>query len=208
MRGVSAFETALDRLGPDPLLRAQPSGPHPSTVSDASHAQADSLEAQRPFQPRALGVFTLLPRDVVDASAARMAQVPEQLGRGEATLGVVSSDLAHGLRNVDAQARERLTLGRNLQPGSDRDHAQAGGAAPRAQALRAARTHRLVPRPIDLSRPGCEDGRSDGRRHPRRAESGVGASTDVVTIDLRSVTEELRTRRAAPTWHRRPRRWR
>jgi AmmeMemoRadiSam system protein B len=149
-------EVPVDRAAAD-ALRDLPQ----VVISAPAHRLEHSLEVELPFLQTVLGGFSLVPLAVGDASAEAVAGVLERLWGGPETLVVVSSDLSHYLpydeaRRTDAETARRI--GR-LDP---LDPRQACGAAPVNGLLRAARTHGLEVRLLDLRNSG--DTAGDRRR--------------------------------------------
>jgi len=154
MPTVSAFDTPIGRIALDTAALARLSELRQVTPDDDAHAQEHSLEVQLPFLQRALGVFTLVPLAVGDASAAEVAQVLERVWGGDETLVVISTDLSHYLPYAEARARDRATVERILRLDPALDHREACGATPLAGAMLAARAHGLAPRLLDLRNSG------------------------------------------------------
>jgi AmmeMemoRadiSam system protein B len=130
-------------------------------ISGPAHRLEHSLEVELPFLQTVLGGFSLVPLAVGDASAEAVDEVLERLWGGPETLVVASSDLSHYLpydeaRRTDAETARRI--GR-LDPVDPR---QACGAAPVNGLLRAARTHGLEVKLLDLRNSG--DTAGDRRR--------------------------------------------
>lgn len=151
---VDAFETPLGRVPLDRAALDTLADLPQVTRSDAPHAREHSLEVQLPFLQAVLDEFTLVPLAVGDAAPEAVAEVLERLWGGDETLIVISSDLSHYLPYDEARASDRATVERILAFATDLDPYEACGAHPLAGALRAARTHGLVPRLLDLRNSG------------------------------------------------------
>lgn len=132
------------------------------TVSRAAHEHEHSLEVQLPFLQSVLGAFKLIPLAVGDATAEEVAEVLDRLWGGAETLIVVSSDLSHYLSYDEACRTDRHTIDAilALDPGGVTHH-QACGGTPVNGLLRAARTHGLRARLLDLRNSGDTAGDRD-----------------------------------------------
>lgn len=113
------FDTPLGRIPLDTEARQTLLALPLVQVNDEAHAQEHSLEVQLPFLQQMLGMFTLVPVVVGDATAEEVAQVISALWRDD-TLIVISTDLSHyhdylSARRIDAHTIERiLELDTNL----------------------------------------------------------------------------------------------
>jgi AmmeMemoRadiSam system protein B len=124
------------------------------SVFDASHATEHSLEVQIPFLQKVLGVFSLIPLAVGDASPEEVAEVLDRLWGGSETVIVISSDLSHYLPYDLARDKDRQTTdGITAQYGSV-SHDRACGATPINGLLAAAKKHPMRARLIDLRNSG------------------------------------------------------
>jgi AmmeMemoRadiSam system protein B len=150
---------ALERLAALPQVSLRPD----------AHAPEHSLEVHLPFLQVVLDEFSLVPLVVGDASGEEVAEVLEALWGGPETLIVVSSDLSHyesyaTARRMDAATTRAIEA---LRPeGIRRD--DACGRVPIQGLLRAARSHGLNPRTLDVRNSGDTAG-------PRDAVVGYGA---------------------------------
>jgi len=156
--GVSnadAFATPLglvriDAEGRDRVLSAPE-----VTVDDAAHEFEHSLEVQLPFLQTVLDHFTLVPLVVGDATADLVATALDLCWGGPETLIVVSTDLSHYHRYVDAVGLDARTaaaiVARRAAEIGDRD---ACGARPLRGLLRAAEEHSLTVEQLDLRNSG------------------------------------------------------
>lgn len=131
-----------------------------AVVNDAAHAAEHSLEVQLPFLQVVLGDFELVPLAVGHASAAEVVAVLEEIGGGEETVVLISSDLSHYHSYRDAQVLDRETVDRILARSADLDHERACGATPINGAMAVARRLDLAPRLLAL----CNSGDTAGDR--------------------------------------------
>jgi MEMO1 family protein len=122
--------------------------------SDAAHAFEHSLEVQLPFLQEILGEFTIVPFAVGDATNREVADVMRVLWGGPETLIVVSSDLSHYHRYVEACAIDRATANDILALSPTLGHERACGATPINGLLLCAREHGLRPELLDLRNSG------------------------------------------------------
>jgi hypothetical protein len=125
------------------------------TVSDAAHRHEHSLEVQLPFLQALLGSFTLVPIVAGDAEPEAVAEVLDVLWNGPETLIVISSDLSHYLRYVDAKARDAATC-RAIErlDAQSIGHDDACGATPIGGALLVAKRRRMEVTTVDLRNSG------------------------------------------------------
>ena len=159
IRGVAlpeadAFATPLGMVELDrPLLAQLARLPH-VVRSEAAHADEHSLEVQVPFLQTVLDDFTLVPLAVGNIADNDLAAVLDAVWGGDETLILVTSDLSHYHRYVEACAIDRATVERVLALRGGLDHAQACGATPINAALALARRSGLQPRLLNLCNSG------------------------------------------------------
>jgi AmmeMemoRadiSam system protein B len=122
--------------------------------SDAAHAFEHSLEVQLPFLQTVLGDFRIVPFAVGEATPKEVATVLRLLWGGPETLIVVSSDLSHYHRYVEACALDRATADAILALSPTLDHEQACGATPINGLLLCARERGMRPELLDLRNSG------------------------------------------------------
>jgi hypothetical protein len=163
------FSTALGEIPVDQNVVASIRALAQVTVLDAAHAREHSLEVHLPFLQVALGLFTLVPLVVGEASAEEVGEVLEQLWGGPETLIVVSSDLSHyhdyaTARRMDAATSAAIEALRGEDIGND----QACGRVPVAGLLLVAQRHGLSARTLDVRNSGDTGG-------PREQVVGYGA---------------------------------
>ena len=169
LRGLAApralaFETPLGRVPVDHAALAAVTGLPQVVFSDAAHAQEHALEVQLPFLQTVLGDgFTLLPLGVGEASPQDVDEVLDSLWGGDETLIVISSDLSHYLPYGEAKLRDQHTVQRILTCSASLRGDEACGAMPLNGALRAARSHDLQPRLLDLRNSADTAGGDPGR---------------------------------------------
>lgn len=174
VRGLAAPDAAAfaTPLGDVPIDRAALESlaglPQVSLRPDA-HAPEHSLEVHLPFLQVVLDEFSLVPLVVGDASGEEVAEVLEALWGGPETLIVVSSDLSHyesyaTARRMDAATTRAIEA---LRP-EELQRDDACGRVPIQGLLRAARSHGLNPRTLDVRNSGDTAG-------PRDAVVGYGA---------------------------------
>ena len=122
---------------------------------DEAHAPEHSLEVQLPFLQAVLDEFELLPLIVGDADVDEVAAVIEAVQGGDDTVVVVSTDLSHYHRYVDAQRLDARTaaaiVARRDVEIADLD---ACGARPLRGLLRTAVAHDLAVEQLDLRNSG------------------------------------------------------
>lgn len=155
-----AFATPL---GPVPVAAvAEPSRRALPQLVDSrdAHAAEHSLEVQLPFLQATLGDFELLPLAVGRATPAEVADVLDELGGGDDTVVVVSSDLSHYLPYDQAVAADAATLDQLLRLDGPISHEQACGATPVNGLLLGARRHGLAARLLGR----CNSGDTAGDR--------------------------------------------
>jgi len=142
--------------------------PHVS-VLDEAHAHEHSLEVHLPFLQIVLADFKIVPMVVGDASDQQVSEVLEKLWGGPETLIVISSDLSHYQDYETANRMDRATAKavEKLRP-EDIGEEQACGRIPMRGLLRAARSHGLRVRTVDLRNSGDTVG-------PRSEVVGYGA---------------------------------
>jgi AmmeMemoRadiSam system protein B len=129
------------------------------TVSDEPHFGEHSLEVQLPFLQRVLRGFALVPLVVGEASPEEVEQVIERSWGGPETLLVVSSDLSHYHDYAAAQRLDRAACAAIEALDPDRLGPDAAcGDIPVRGLLRAARTHGLAARTLDLRSSGDTGG--------------------------------------------------
>jgi hypothetical protein len=169
---ISAADTFLTPLGAVPIdteaLERLVDLPQ-VLLLETAHAREHSLEVHLPFLQRALRKFKLVPLVVGEASPDAVAHVLERLWGGPETLIVVSSDLSHyhdyaTARRMDQETSERIEGLSRLE--IDDEH--ACGCRPVNGLLRAARSHGLRARVLDLRNSGDTAG-------PRDRVVGYGA---------------------------------
>jgi len=159
IRGVAlpeadAFATPLGAVELDRTLLAQLARLPHVMRSEAAHADEHSLEVQVPFLQTVLDDFTLVPLAVGNIADNDLAAVLDAVWGGDETLILVSSDLSHYHRYVEACAIDRATVERVLALEGGLDHAQACGATPINAALALARRSGLQPRLLNLCNSG------------------------------------------------------
>jgi AmmeMemoRadiSam system protein B len=123
-------------------------------VSDQAHAFEHSLEVHLPFLQAVLDDFQLLPIVVGVCPAAEVEAVIDALWGGDETLIVVSSDLSHfhaydEAREIDARTSARIEAADASLHGED-----ACGAYAVNGLLRAAKSHGLRIRALDVRNSG------------------------------------------------------
>ena len=149
--GAEAFRTPLGDVPVDTAAIATLNVP----VLDAAHHNEHSLEVQLPFLQAALGLFSLVPIVVGDATCEEVADVLERAWGGTETLIVISSDLSHYLPYEVARERDHRTCAAIERCAAEEiDHADACGATPVGGLLLAARRHGLSVTTIDLRNSG------------------------------------------------------
>jgi len=151
---AAGFATPLGVIPVDREAIAAISGLPQVTVNATAHAWEHSLEVQLPFLQEVLGVFTLVPLVVGDATAEEVAEVLECLWNGSETLLVVSSDLSHYLPYDAARNEDHATAEAILNLSGPLSHEQACGGAPLNGLLLAARRRHLHPKLLDLRNSG------------------------------------------------------
>jgi AmmeMemoRadiSam system protein B len=151
---AGAFATPLGTVAVDREAAAAALALSQVCESDAAHALEHSLEVQLPFLQAMLGQFAIVPFAVGAASAREVAEVVELLWGGPETLIVVSSDLSHYHRYVDARVIDRTTADTVLALSATLDHEQACGATPINGLLLAARERGLQAQLLDLRNSG------------------------------------------------------
>jgi AmmeMemoRadiSam system protein B len=134
----------------------------PVTILDAAHAREHALEVQLPFLQTVLDEFTLVPLVVGDAAVDDVGRVIETLWGGPETRFVISSDLSHYHEASTARQLDQLTAAaiEALRPQSIVEDG-ACGRLPVCGLLRAAVTHGLRARTVDLRNSGDTAGPSD-----------------------------------------------
>jgi len=140
-------------------------------VLDEAHAYEHSPEVHLPFLQIVLADFKIVPLVVGDASDEEVSRVPDKLWGGPKTLIVISSDLSHYCDYEIANRIDRATAAavEKLHP-EDIGEEQACGRVPMRGLLRAARSHGLRVRTVDLRNSGDTAG-------PRSQVVGYGAWT-------------------------------
>lgn len=149
------FRTPLGDVPIDTTCRDQLCALGLVQLRDDVHVLEHSLEVQLPFLQTTLRDFTLLPIVVGSAASETVAQVIEQLWDGDQTVFVISSDLSHYHDYATAQRLDATTAAaiERLQEQSI-NHNAACGAVPIRGLLRAARSHQLRARTVDLRNSG------------------------------------------------------
>jgi hypothetical protein len=139
------------------------------SVLDQAHAYEHSLEVHLPFLQVVLADFRIVPLVVGDASDKDVAEVIAALWDGDETRFVISSDLSHYHDYATARELDTATAHaiESLKP-QDIGEEQACGRIPIRGLLRAARTHGLHVRTVDLRNSGDTAG-------PRDQVVGYGA---------------------------------
>jgi AmmeMemoRadiSam system protein B len=146
---VEVDANASDVLAPFPFVR----------VVDAAHADEHCLEVQLPFLQTVLDEFAVIPLVVGDASVAEVAAVIDALWSGHDTLVVVSTDLSHYHRYVDAIRIDARTAQAIADLRSDDITADAAcGSLPLRGLLRAAADRHRAIEQIDLRNSGDTSG--------------------------------------------------
>lgn len=103
------FETPLGQVRIERRSVEMLEGKPYITVSNLPHQQEHSLEVQLPFLQRCLNQFELIPLLIGESDPHEMAELLEQLWGGEETLVVISTDLSHFHRYVEATNLDRIT---------------------------------------------------------------------------------------------------
>lgn len=160
--GVAAFDTPLGQVPLDEEAIALIADLPQVEVSPAAHAQEHSLEVHLPFLQTVLAHFSLVPLAVGEASPEEVAQVLDRLWGGEETLIVVSSDLSHFLRYVEAERKDLATAHAILRLDNHLVGDQACGAYPINGLLLTAKRRGLAVHLVDLRNSG--DTAGDHRR--------------------------------------------
>jgi hypothetical protein len=166
---ATAFATPLGDVPIDRAALERLAGLPQVSLRPDAHAPEHSLEVHLPFLQVVLDEFSLVPLVVGDASGEEVAEVLEALWGGPETLIVVSSDLSHyesyaTARRMDAATTRAIEA---LRP-EDLQRDDACGRVPIQGLLRAARSHGLNPRTLDVRNSGDTAG-------PRDAVVGYGA---------------------------------
>ncbi len=129
---------------------------------DLPHEQEHSLEVHLPFLQEVLGVFSLVPIVVGDASPEEVAQLLDALWGGDETLIVISSDLSHyhdyaTARRMDKATSEAIVAMRPEDIGFE----DACGRLPVSGLLIAAKKRGMKAETIDLRNSGDTAGPKD-----------------------------------------------
>lgn len=167
---ADAFATPLGMVPVDTATVARLVEAFPQVrYLDEAHTLEHSLEVHLPFLQLALDDFTIVPLVVGDAGADEVNEVLEAVWNGPETLIVISSDLSHyhdydTARRLDQQTSQAIVT---LHP-ERIGHEDACGRNPVTGLLKAARTHGLQARLVDLRNSGDTAG-------PRDQVVGYGA---------------------------------
>lgn len=160
--GARAFETPLGDVPVDvDAVKRILALPQVALFDDA-HRMEHSLEVHLPFLQRVLDNFSVVPLVVGDATAEEVAEVIDLLWGGVETVIVISSDLSHyhdydTARRLDAATSRAIEA---LRP-DDISPEQACGRLAIQGLLRAARTHGLHTKTVDLRNSGDTAGPSN-----------------------------------------------
>jgi AmmeMemoRadiSam system protein B/AmmeMemoRadiSam system protein A len=152
--GVARFATPLGEVEIDAAAVERLRGLPQVSESARAHAAEHALEVHLPFLQATLGMFTLVPLVVGDATPAEVAEVLDALWGGNETLIVVSTDLSHYLPYRVAQETDRATVDAMLALEPALQPTQACGAMAVNGLLLAARRRALTPMLLDLRNSG------------------------------------------------------
>jgi hypothetical protein len=159
---ADAYQTPLGRVPVDAEAIDRIAGLPQVLMLDAAHAHEHSIEVHLPFLQAVLQDFKLVPLVVGEASPDAVAEVIERLWGGPETLFVVSSDLSHYHDYATARRMDEATsqqIEHLSRAEIDGDH--ACGCRPVNGLLRAARSHGLHVRVLDLRNSGDTAGPKD-----------------------------------------------
>jgi len=155
------FETPLGTIALDELaagrLRALPQ----VSVNRAAHAMEHSIEVQLPFLQAVLDDFALVPLVVGDARTSEVAEALEKVWGGPETIIVASSDLSHYYSYSESRRIDQDTCDTITRLGPDLNHEQACGGTAINGLMKAAKSHSLSVRVLDLRNSGDTGGDRD-----------------------------------------------
>jgi AmmeMemoRadiSam system protein B len=155
------FQTPLGTIAVEQEWASRLSDLPQVQVCPEAHGQEHSLEVQLPFLQEALGVFTLVPLVVGQASAEMVSEVLDRLWGGKETLIVVSTDLSHyhpygEARRLDSHTGDAIV---NLDSTLSGD--QACGCHPLNGLLLSAARQHMKALQLDLRNSGDTAGSKD-----------------------------------------------
>ena len=173
-RGIAApaceaFDTPLGRVGVDLETIARLVEARLVTRLDRAHRDEHGIEVHLPFLQQTLAAFQIVPLVAGTARPQDVEAVLEAAWGGDETLIVVSSDLSHYHSYETACRLDQATADAIVHLAAEEiEPEQACGQVAVQGLLRAARTHGLAARTIDLRNSGDTAG-------PRDEVVGYGA---------------------------------